>query len=129
MSVAGKATVARRPVLAALLGLAGITLAAIATFEAPRLLAPRYAPSPFDDLLAKLPDRDSAARLGAAFLAENRTFDADRTAKALRASLASRTLDAAMDSDLGQMRMTEAHGWVLPETIVTLCALAAKTSA
>jgi hypothetical protein len=34
-----------------------------------------------------------------------------------------------MDSDLAQMRMTEAHGWVLPETLVILCVLAAKTLA
>jgi hypothetical protein len=126
VSAVDKVNVTRRPVLAALLGLAGIALAAIAALEAPRLLSPRYAPSPYDDLLARLPDRESAARLGAAFLAENRLFDSDRSAKALRRRLATRTLDAAMDSDLAQTRMVEAHGWLLPETLVTLCALAAK---
>ena len=98
-------------------------------FEAPRPFAPRYAPSPYDDLLAKLPDRDSAGRLGAAFLAENKIFNADKSARALRQRLSARTLDSAMDSDLAQMRMTEVHGWVLPETLVILCALAAKTLA
>ncbi|HEY2444657.1 MAG TPA: hypothetical protein VGI20_02840 [Rhizomicrobium sp.] len=126
MSVVGKAPVARRPVLAGLLALGGTMFAAIAMLEVPRLLGPRYAASPFDDLLVKLPDRESAARLGAAWLAEKKDFDAQSAAKSLRASLAGRSLDAAIDSDLAKIRMVEAHGWLLPETLVTLCALAAK---
>ena len=128
MSVAEKTSIARRPLLAGLLGLAGLAVAALATLEAPRLLSPRHAPSPFDDLLAKLPDRDSAARLGAAFLAENRSFDADRSATGLRRRLATRPLDAAIQSDLAEKRIVEAHGWVLPDTLVSLCALAAKAA-
>jgi hypothetical protein len=128
MSVAEKTSITRRPLLAGLLGLAGIAVAALATFEAPRLLSPRHAPSPFDDLLAKLPDRESAARLGAAFLAENRTFDADRSAMVLRRRLATLPLDAAIQSDLAEKHIVEAHGWVLPETLVSLCALAAKAA-
>jgi hypothetical protein len=126
MSVAGKAVVARRPLLVWLVGLAGAAVVGIAAIEAPRIFAPRYAPTPFDDLFAKLPDRDNAARLGQAWLAENKAFDADKVAKALRVHLAERPLDTVIDSDLAGARIMEAHGWVLPETLVTLCALAAR---
>jgi len=110
-----------------LLGTAGVVgLALVAAFEAPRFFAPRRAPSPFDDLLARLPAHDSAAHLGAAWLAVNKSFHAGETAQKLRLRLAARPLSAAIDSDLSQGRMLEAHGWVLPETLVLLCALAAK---
>ena len=126
MSVAGKAQIGRRRLLEGLAATAAIAVAATAVFEAPRLFAPRYAPSPFDDLLAKLPDRESAVRLGAAFLSGLKNFDAKRAAARLRKSLAAASLADAMDNDLRETRMVEAHGWVLPETLVDLCALAAK---
>jgi hypothetical protein len=126
MSVAGKAQIGRRRLLEGLVATAAIAVAAAAVFEAPRLFAPRYAPSPFDDLLAKLPDRESAVRLGAAFLAGRKNFDAQGTATGLRKRLAATSLATAMNNDLRESRMIEAHGWVLPETLGDLCALAAK---
>ncbi|HEX4077862.1 MAG TPA: hypothetical protein VHX61_03170 [Rhizomicrobium sp.] len=126
MSVAGKAQIGRRRLLEGLVAAAGIAVTAAAAFEAPRFFAPRYAPSAFDDLLAKLPDRQSAIRIGAAFLAGGKSFDANGTATALRRRLAATSLATAMNNDLRESRMVEAHGWVLPETLGDLCALAAK---
>jgi hypothetical protein len=126
MSVAGRASVARRPVLKGILGASGLAIVAIAALEAPRFFARRYAPTPFDDLFAQLPDRASAARLGAVILAGVKTFDADKTARKLRERLARRSLVAAIEDDLAGADIIEARGWVLPETLAELCALAAK---
>jgi hypothetical protein len=126
MSVAVKAPIGRRRLLEGLAATAAIAVAAAAVVEAPRLFARRYAPSPFDDLLTKLPDRESAIRVGATFLAGRKSFDVQGTATVLRKRLAAASLATAMNDDLRQSRMVEAHGWVLPETLVDLCALAAK---
>ncbi|HEY6577738.1 MAG TPA: hypothetical protein VIY09_00320 [Rhizomicrobium sp.] len=129
MSVAGKAQLARRSLLKSVLGAAGLAIVAVAVVESPRLFTPAHAPSPFDDLLAQLPDRENAARLGGAFLATAQDFDAVRVARALRERLAHRPLSAALQADVAAGRMAEAHGWVLPETLVLLCGLAAKAAA
>jgi len=126
MSLAGKVKIGRRRLLEGLVAAAGIAVAAAAVFEAPRLFATRYPPSPFDDLLAKLRDRENAIRVGTAFLAGRKSFDANGTATVLRRCLAATSLADAMDNDLRESRMVEAHGWVLPETLVDLCALAAR---
>jgi hypothetical protein len=124
MSIAGKAQIARRPFLKGVLGATGIAIAAVALVEAPRLFARRYPPSPYDDLLAHLPDRQSAVVIGGAWLARNSHFDAQQTARGLRAQLARQSLAAALDADLADAHMAEMHGWVLPGTLVALCALA-----
>lgn len=126
MSVAGKAQIARRPLLKGFLGAAGIAIVAVAAVEAPRFFTRRYPPSPFDDLLALLPDRDKAARLGASWLAQQKAFDAEKTARLLRSHAVSTSLADALDADLASARLGEAHGWVLPETLIRLCALAAR---
>jgi hypothetical protein len=126
MSVADKAQIARRPLLKGLTGAAALAIAGVAVVEAPKLFAPHHPPSPYDDLLAQLPDRDSAARIGAAYLAGQRKFDAAGTAGDLRRQLASHSFAAVLENDLGDAHMAEAHGWVLPETLLALCALAAK---
>jgi hypothetical protein len=128
MSAAAKPRIARRPLLAGLLASAGIVAAGLAAIEAPRLLRPHYAPTPFDDLFARLPDRDAAVRLGAAYLSGQRSFDVRTTARTLRQHLSEKSLSVAIDSDLAQARLAEAHGWILPDTLVLLCALAAKAS-
>ncbi len=125
MSVAVKAQIARRSVLRGFLGAAAVAIAAVAAIEAPRFFN-RHRASPFDDLLAYLPDRDRAARIGAAFLAGARGFDANKTARSLRQRLARRSLAAAIDFDIAHAGLVEARGWVLPETLADLCALAAK---
>lgn len=125
MSVAGKAHIARRPLLKGLAGAAGLAIAGAALLEAPKLFAPHYPPSSYDDLLVQLPDRDSAARLGAAWLGD-RPFNAAQTAANLRRQLGSHSFAALLENDLARSHMAEAHGWVLPESLLALCALAAK---
>jgi hypothetical protein len=105
-----------------------LAVAAVAALEGPRLLRKRYAPSPYDDLLRLLDDRDADAQLGEAVLADRGDFDADAVAEELRARLAGRPLSDVMREDAQQGRVTEADGWVLPETLALLCALAAKAS-
>ena len=126
MSVAGKAQIARRPLLKGLAGAAGLAVVGAALVEAPKFFARHYPPSPYDDLLTQLPDRDSAARIGAAYLAGNRKFDATAAAGDLRGRLASHSLTAVLENELAEAHMAEARGWVLPETLLALCALASK---
>ena len=101
-------------------------MAGAALFEAPKLFAPHYPPSPYDDLLAQLPDRGSAARIGAAYLAGHRNLDPAATAGKLRQQLASHSFATVLESDLAGAHMGEARGWVLPEALLAICALAAK---
>jgi hypothetical protein len=124
MSVAGRTQIARRPLLKGLLGTVAVVAAAAAVIEAPKLLAPHYPPSPYDDLLALLPDRPSAVAIGAAWLAGNGHFDAGETARRLRTQLAHQSIATALDADLANAHMGEADGWVLPGTLIALCALA-----
>ena len=123
-----KSAVSRRPVLSAILAALGLTVVGSVAYEAPRWSRRRYKPSPFDDLLAKLPDRDSASRLGAAVIAETPGFDATQTAQKLQTELAAAPLADVLSADLTQNRMIEVRGWTLPATLADLCALAAKAT-
>ena len=116
----------RRTVLFGGLAALGVALAATFAFKAKMLFGPHYPTTPYDDLFSLLPDRENAARLGTAVLKQNTLFDAHITAAQLRAQLGNRTLADAMGDDLRQQRIVEVHGWVLPATLTTLCALAAK---
>ncbi|HEY3637166.1 MAG TPA: hypothetical protein VGK90_03360 [Rhizomicrobium sp.] len=126
MSVTGKAQITRRPLLKVLAGGAVVAVAGAALWEAPKFLASRHPASPYDDLLAQLPDRENAIRIGAAFLGTQPGFDAVKTAQALREKLASHNLQAVLENELAKAQVGEAHGWVLPQTLIALCALAAK---
>lgn len=111
-----------------LMGAAGTVVVAGVGFEASRVLRKRYAPSPYDDLLAKLDDRDGSAQIGEAVLAEVETFDAKTVAAALRAKLQQASLADIATADAAAERLLEAHGWVLPQSLGLLCALAAKAA-
>jgi len=111
-----------------LIGTGGAVVLAGAAFEASRLLGKRHAPSPFDDLLARLDDRDAAAAIGEGVLAETADFDAGAAAARVRARLQHVSLAEATAEDAAAGRLAEAHGWVLPETLGLLCALAAKAA-
>ena len=90
------------------------------------LLRRRHAPSPYDDLLALLDDRDADAQIGETVLAEVEEFDPKAVADELRARIAKRPLATVLAEDVADGRIVEAGGWVLPETLGLLCALAAK---
>lgn len=101
---------------------AGIAVGAI------RLFGDRYAPTPYDDLLAHLDDRDHAAGVGKAVLAEKDEIDAKSAAETLRKRLQHATLAQVTGEEVSAGRLMEAGGWVLPEAVAVLCALAAKAA-
>ena len=87
------------------------------------LFVKHYPPTPYDDLLGQLTDREQAAKLGAK---APLTSDAQSQAARLRASLQGRDLADAANADIAAGRMMEVDGWLLPQTLVWLSALVAK---
>ncbi|MDE2135751.1 MAG: hypothetical protein KGJ49_14280 [Alphaproteobacteria bacterium] len=110
------------------MGAGGAAVLAATAFEG-RLLRKRYAPTPYDDLLARLDDRDADAQIGEAVLADVEGFDAKAASAGVRQRLARHTLAQAVGADAAEGRLLEASGWVLPQTLALLCALAAKAAA
>ena len=115
--------ISRRPFLASALALIGVAAVGGGAYEL-GLLRKHYAA--YDDLLRALDDPETAKRVGAAVLAETPGFDAVKIAADLRARIGGKSLSDVLASDLQQGRVVEAQGWVLPETLALLCALAAK---
>ena len=107
----------------------GAVVLAVAGIGGRFLLRRRHAPSPYDDLLGLLEDRDAAAQIGETLLAEFDDFDPKTAADDLRARINKRPLSSVLVDDAGEDRVVEAGGWVLPETLGLLCALAAKAEA
>jgi hypothetical protein len=87
------------------------------------LFVKHYPPTPYDDVLAALVDREEAARLGA--LVGNAPAPAALAAR-LRTILKPNGLLGAVESDIAAGRLTEVEGWVVPESVALLSALAAK---
>lgn len=111
----------RRAVIGVIAG-AGLAITA-GVYRFTDLFVKHYAPTPYDDLLARLVDREEAAKLGAHVAGP---FDlADQSAR-LRATLGKADLAAAANADIAAGRLVEVEGWVLPETVAQLSALAAK---
>jgi hypothetical protein len=106
-------------------GVAAALFAAAFGLTLPRLLARRYAPTPYDDLLAALVDREQATRLGAVAHAAEPAFNPRAAARELRQRLERRTLAEVIDSDIRENRVAEIGGWVVPESLAQLCLLAA----
>ncbi|MGC9954338.1 MAG: hypothetical protein ABSD21_08690 [Rhizomicrobium sp.] len=111
------------------IGAGGAVVLAAAAFEGSRLLRKRYAPSPYDDLLALLGDRDADAQLGEAVLADIDDFDPKAVSASMRERIGKRPLAQVLSEDVSEGRLLEANGWVMPETLALLCALAAKAEA
>jgi pyruvate/2-oxoacid:ferredoxin oxidoreductase alpha subunit len=86
------------------------------------LFVKHYPPTPYDDVLAKLTDRGEAAKLGAHVATPD---NAAQLAARLRQTVPGRAQTAA-EADIGASRMTEADGWLLPQTVALLAALAAR---
>lgn len=106
-------------------GVAAALGAAALGLTLPRLFGRRYAPTPYDDLLAQLVDRDAAARVGAAVRAAEPNFNTKAAARELRQRFEQRNLAEVIDADIREGRVAEVSGWVLPESLAQLCALAA----
>ena len=91
----------------------------------PQWLGRRYAPTPYDDLLATLVDREQATRLGAVARATLPTFSPRAAARELRQRFEQRNLAEVLDADIREGRIAEIGGWLLPDSLAQLCTLAA----
>jgi hypothetical protein len=111
-----------------LIGAGGAVAAMGALYEARSLLRVHYKPTPYDDLLALLDDRAAGVQVGNAVLVEIGAFDPGLAAADLRARLKDTTLAGAIVDDMAAGRLLEANGWVLPETLALLCAVAAQVA-
>jgi hypothetical protein len=111
---------------AIVIGVAAIAAAGVAVVEGPRLLRKRHAPSPYDDLLALLDDRDACAQIGETVLAGKASFNANAVAADLRKRLDGSKLSDVAAAEAAAGRVVETANWVFPETLALLCALAAK---
>jgi hypothetical protein len=112
---------ARRSLIAGV-ALAGAAVAA-GVYRFTDLLVKHYAPTPYDDVLAVLADREQAARFGASVPG---TLDAKALAAKLRPILKPGGLSAAAKADATAGRVIEVDGWVVPQSMALLSALAAK---
>jgi hypothetical protein len=92
----------------------------------PQWLGRRYAPTPYDDLLATLVDRDQAARLGDVARSALPKFSARAAARELRQRFEQRNLAEVLDADIREGRIAEVGGWLLPDSLAQLCTLAAR---
>ena len=128
MSEELKAMIARRPLLAGALAALGFAVAAGVAYET-GLFGPSHPKTSYDDLLALLPDRAQAQTIGKVVLAENTAFDAKAVAAGLRARLGGKTLADVVAAEVAADKTIEVDGWLLPETLAQLCALAAKVAA
>lgn len=104
-----------------------VLAAAAAGYEGWRHFAKHYPPTPYDDLLSLLSDREAARKVGRAFLATNSGFVPAHAAAALRHRIGAQSLDSVLKDELTRGNLIEAGHWLLPQTLVGLCALAAKT--
>ena len=107
--------------------LAGLAAACVAVgagvYRLTDVFVKHHPPTPYDDLLPHLPDRDQAKRLGA--LVKDMP-DANALAARLRRDMPG-GLIAAAKADIAAGRLTEINGWLLPQSVVLLAALAAKS--
>lgn len=126
MSGGWQSEIARRPLLAGLLGVLGIGAAGGLVYEVPRLMRPRYKRTKYDDLLSQLDDRDNAVKLGAAYLAQAAQFDPTAAAEALRHGEGKGSVARAVGADIAEGRLVQVHGWLLPESLVRIAGIAAK---
>ncbi|HUO02830.1 MAG TPA: hypothetical protein VMU31_08630 [Rhizomicrobium sp.] len=86
------------------------------------LFGPHYAPTPYDDLLNQITDREPARIFGRAALKTMPGSDAASLAHDLRGK---GTLAAQAASEPAKARVTEVSGWVVPESVARYAALAA----
>lgn len=90
------------------------------------LFAKHYPPSPYDDVFVHLKDREAAARMGQDVLKSMPNLETNAAANIVRARLANKSLPEAVAQDAAQGRLSNVQGWILPETLALLGALAAR---
>ena len=110
----------RRTMIGGVVAVAGAAAAGLYRFT--DLFVKHYAPTPYDDLLVQLVDREQAVKLGAKMTGGGNTA-------ALSAQLRTTLKDglaAAAAADAAAGRVVEADGWVVPQSLAQLAMLAAK---
>ena len=112
--------VTRRSLFAA----GGIAAAGIATAGGWFVFHKHQLHGPYGDILAQIPDRDAAVRVGQAVLRTTPHFETKAVADRLR----TRPLTEAMSDDAANGSLVEIGGWVVPESFALACGLAAKTA-
>jgi hypothetical protein len=130
--------ISRRPFLSGLLGILGVGVIGGIAYEVPKLFRHRYSPTPYDDLLDLLPDREAAVHLGEPGYISDTPPTIGELAGELRATIRNRSLAEVIDADLRGLRTVsingrdvpltifELNGWVLPVTLMELCLFAAR---
>ena len=91
-----------------------------------RLFKPHYPPTPYDDVLNRLDDREWARKFGAQALKTMPDFAPAAAAARLRTLLGNDTLEAAALRDAQADRLVEAANWLVPESVALIAALAAR---
>jgi hypothetical protein len=87
------------------------------------LFGKHYPPTPYDDLLGQIADREPARLFGTAVVPSwDRT---DQLAASLRQD--GRTLSVRAQAEPGEAQVTEVAGWVVPQSVALYAALAART--
>jgi hypothetical protein len=86
------------------------------------LFGAHYPPTPYDDLLNQITDREPARAFGGAAL---KTLPGANAASLARMLRGQGTLAAKAASDPARDRVTEVSGWVVPESVARYAALAA----
>ncbi|HWF65320.1 MAG TPA: twin-arginine translocation signal domain-containing protein [Rhizomicrobium sp.] len=86
------------------------------------LFGPYYPPTPYDDLLKQIADREPARIFGQAAL---RTMPGANAASLARALRTQGNLTALAARDPANGHVVEVVGWVVPETVARYAALAA----
>jgi hypothetical protein len=87
-----------------------------------RLFAKHYPPTPYDDLLGQIIDREPAIVFGQ--VARKSLPGAPQLAEQLRRD--SRTLPERAAQEPGEAQITEVAGWVVPQSVALFAALAAQ---
>lgn len=107
--------------------LAGLGALAVAAGGAAWKLKPfskHYAPTPYDDVLSQLDDRDWAAKFGVMALAAMPDFTPVNGAAQLRPLLHRDSLKVVALREAEAGRLVEVGGWLVPESVALIAALA-----
>jgi len=116
----------RRTMLMAGAGLGALVLGA-GGYEAWRRFGRQHLHTPYDDLLSQLPDREAAQKIGSVYTASRPGFRAASAAQLLRHRLRGNDIQPILLAEIADNRIVEAAHWVMPESLVLLCGLAAET--
>ncbi|MBV9548816.1 MAG: hypothetical protein JO256_03985 [Alphaproteobacteria bacterium] len=89
-----------------------------------RFFRKRYSPTPYDDVLNKLDDREWAAQFGETALKALPDFNPERVVAQLRGQLGQKSLQMVAQYEAEAGQLVEAEGWLVPQSVVLIAALA-----